>query len=299
MITLENFIVVQHMVGALANVCVNITSEETKKLEIENIFNNFLCLFDRLTFTTSTLPIPFSSLERAIQVIISIVKCYEPSRNILLNNPLINKISKMLLAGASLAISGLFDDNLNRILFRTAIIINYCGKTVENVEKLFDKDCILPLLKSLEIIVVAKSEGRNKYDDVLVYLIETCFNYAIYGYNSPTPNNKNSLFERFEKISAPKKFCDLFTILKQLSDSSEKTNKSLNYLSLCVCFLFRGLKPPVFCGAVLSHCDELRKLPSPPEESDELDFPSCAEEAWNAMKEPTKVLNEWKYSDNK
>lgn len=125
------------------------------------------------------------------------------------------------------------------------------------------------------------------------------FFYALYGHNSPTFNYKNPLFERFETITAPKKFCDFFMILKKLNDSSKKTEDCLNYLSLFVCCVFRGLKPPVFCGALFSHCDELRKVPSLPFFLIKVDFPRHAKDVWNTMKQPAEVLNEWKCSGNK
>lgn len=126
------------MVGILANLCVDITHKEAEKLEIENMFSKFLCLFDRLTYTTSTIPV---------------------------------MISNILLTAASLAVGGPDNHHLDLILVHAVTIIDNCIGSVENVEELFNKDCFLPLLKSIEILIMAKGEGKNKFDNILTDML--------------------------------------------------------------------------------------------------------------------------------
>jgi hypothetical protein len=64
-----------------------------------------------------------------------------------------------------------------------------------------------------------------------------------------------------------------------------------NNIVLTVCQLYRGREPPLSCGEILSHCDEIKRSPSPSEGED---FPKMMGKRWSKMKNADGVLDEWK-----
>jgi hypothetical protein len=87
------------------------------------------------------------------------------------------------------------------------------------------------------------------------------------------------------------RLCNLFEILKPLRPPSDDLKYCLNYIVLTVCLLYRGREPPLSCGEILTHCDEIKRSPSP---SEGYDFPSWMGIFWGRMKNADRVVDEWK-----
>jgi hypothetical protein len=63
-----------------------------------------------------------------------------------------------------------------------------------------------------------------------------------------------------------------------------------------VCLLYRGREPPLSCGKILSHCNEIKRSPSP---SEGYNLPENMGIAWGRMRNADRVLYEWKKRSGK
>jgi hypothetical protein len=287
----NNFTIVQYSLNLFENLSDSFSSEDAKQLVSSNAFNIFSDLFKHLTFTTSTIPVPFDSLQSVFNVIRQILPKDSTSVELFLNTSLIQTIINMLPLASSLAVCGSLSPQIEWIIIHIGWILDYCGKSVKNIEKLFNFDFISLLLKTFEIISNEREKGKTEFDDILCEISRVFYIWSAKGFIKPNSNNENSLFPTFQKINTIERLTNLFIRLKQLNSPSEDLRKCLNLLTLSVCLLFYGRTPLVSLGPVLEYCDEMRKLPTP---SEGFNYPENASDSWNDMKNPENVLAKWK-----
>jgi hypothetical protein len=286
----NNFTIVQYALLLFGGLTFFFSSEDAKQLVSSNAFNIFSDLFKRLTFTTSTVPVPFVSLDSALCVIKDILSSDSTCVELFLNIPLIQTIMNMLPL-ASLVVCGAPLPQIKYIIIDIANILGACGNSMKNIENLFNFDFITLLLKTFEMIGNEREKGKTEFDDILCEVSGVFYNLSVKGSNMPNSNNENSFSPSFQKINTIEKLNDLFIRLKKLNSPSVNLRNCLNYLTLFVCFLFRGRTPPVSFGPVLEHCDKMRKLQKPAEG---YKFPEAASISWNNMVNPENVLAECK-----
>jgi hypothetical protein len=291
----KNFTVVQYALYIFRNLSRFFSSENVKQLTSANAFNIFSDLFKHFNFTTSAMSVSFESIDSALYLLWRILLNDSTSVELLMNTSLMQTIINILPFASSLAVYGLFTPQVELIIISIANILDICGGSVENIEKLFNFDCISPYLKTFEIIVNEREKGKTEFDKMLCEISSKFYNLSAGDNCMENPNDENSLFPTFQKINTPERLNNLFIHLKQLDSPSEYLTKCLYFLTLCVSRLFGGQKPLVSYGPVLECCDEMRKLPTPSASDPEgVDYFKQASVLWNCMKNPEDILTEWK-----
>jgi hypothetical protein len=197
----------------------------------------------------------------------------------------------MLPPASSLAVCGPLSTQIEYIIIYIGNILDYCGNSVKNIEKLFNFDFISLFLKTFEMISNEREKGKTEFNHILNGVSKVLYNLSLEGSITPNSNIENSVFPTFQKINTIERLINLFIRLKPLNSPSEGLRNCLNYLSLSVCLLFRGQTPLVSSGTVLEYCDEMRKLPSP---SEGYDFPKVAFISWDNLKNPDNVLGKFR-----
>jgi hypothetical protein len=273
------------------------SSEDSEKLLRGGMFDVFSKLFTRLTFVTSTLPFPHDALERGLLVVLQVVELYEACVDDFLENELLKTMMNMFVTGCSLAVCGPLSEPIRRIVLHICCILVECGNSVLSVKKLINIGYVSLLLNSFETFVKERKKRREELDSILEEISRTFQNWSVKGFNSPdTTSGENSLFSELEKMNTIERLSNLFEILKRLRTPSDDLKECLNYIVLTVCILYRGREPPLSCGKILSHCDEIKRSPSP---SEGYDYPKWMGVTWRGMQNADRVLNEWKKRDGK
>jgi hypothetical protein len=285
----DDFILIQYAVVPLGNLSFTFSNDCSRRLiEEHGLFDIFSKLFEQLTLITSTLPVPYFALCSCFLVICNVLKTYPPSSDELLKNQLIKTSLNMLMVASSLIICSPISSEIKLFFNRVCLVLVYSGVSQENVETLFEIGAVSLVVNCLEDLTIERKKSENKdYDEILESLTNVLYDLVVKGFNIPTSSNENSLFNKFDKINAAKKFSDIFSILKSMSSSSRDIKACLNYLSLSVCRLYRGKIPPPFSGAVLEHCYGLINSPS---SLMGYDFTKFAHKSWENMKDADKIL---------
>jgi hypothetical protein len=280
----KNFTVVQYALILFRNLSNSFSSEDAK-LVSANVFKVFPDLFKRLTFNTSTIPVPFDSLESALYVVVKILSKDSTSVELLINTSLIQTIINMLPPASSLAVYSSLSFQIERVIIHIGDVLSHCGNSVKNIEKLFNFDFISFYLETFEMMVNEIEKGKMEFDRILR---EVSFVFHFWLAKS---NNEKTLFLTFQKINTIERMINFFIRVKQLNSPSENLRECLNRLALSVCLLFHGRAPLVSAAPVLEYCDKMRKSPPP---SEGYNFPENISISWNNMKNPENVLSEWK-----
>jgi hypothetical protein len=132
-------------------------------------------------------------------------------------------------------------------------ILYYCGKSVKNIEKLFNCDYIPLFLKTFEMIAKEKEKGKVEFNTILYSFSIAFFNSSFENRDIPNSNDENNLFPTFQKINIIERLNNLFVCLNQINSPSEFSKECLNYLALSVCFFFHGQTPLMSSGPVLEY----------------------------------------------
>jgi hypothetical protein len=263
-VDVDDFVLTQYVVVPLGNLSFTFSSDDSRRLvesgslERENKNNNrsegeeeeedgggaggggglldiFNRLFQRLTLVTSTLPVPYFALCSCFLVVYNILKTYPPSSDELLKSQLIKTLLNMLSVASSLIISSPISNEIKLFFNRICSVFVFSGVSQENVEALFEIGAVSLVINSLEDIAAERKQSENKdYDEILESLTSVLYDLVVKGFNTPTSSDENGLFNKFDKINAGKKFCDIFSTLKTIHSPSRDVKTCLSYLSLSV-----------------------------------------------------------------
>jgi hypothetical protein len=170
----DNLTAIQYALIPLSNLSMSFSSEDAKQLVKADAFGVFSKLFKRLTFITSTVPLPHYALDCGLQIVQYIVESYSPSGNILMSHELITDIIDMLPVALSLSTCAPLTEQIEWILIHIKYIVDSCGKSADNCKKLFNMDSVQIFLKLFEAINL---KGGTMFDDAILEIVRLLKSY--------------------------------------------------------------------------------------------------------------------------
>jgi hypothetical protein len=143
------------------------------------------------------------------------------------------------------------------------------------------------LLNIIEMYINEIKEKKILLNEETVQTISMIFfSIGLKGLKAGSEEEKNKYKNYFDENNRLNGLVNLFKYLISQTPSPIQ-KKTMDQISIAICFLLKNDEPPLCYGCVLEHVNKLKSSSSP---ASGYDFPSVANNSWNEMLKPDECL---------
>jgi hypothetical protein len=212
----------------------------------------------------------------------------------LLDSPLIPCLLWTLESASSIAAtSPIPNDDVVEIQKNICRCLFWCSFfSYEQNVRLVDYGVIPSLLRLLEKHVSMMKGEKRKMDELVIrHAAAALDNISIKGSNESLDGEKNKFRNVFDSVGGVGRLYEVFDYLHTQQNQSPDEKEAVQFISLCICHLFKSDTPPSSYIRLLVYLEEMKS--STPTTSG-FDFPKEARLAWNRMIGADECLKKYK-----